>query len=222
MSKLIVVTASGLSREVLATVEARGDYDVIGFLDDEPALLGIRISGLPVLGSIADAARFSDTAFVVSAGHGQTRQHIVDRLAAQGVGDDRYATIIDPTVRLPRTSSVGVGSIILAECVLTADVFLGRHVVAMPHVTLTHDDQVSDFATLCAGVSLGGGVHVERAAYLGMNASVRERLFVGANSTLGMGSVLLENLPAGETWAGCPAHFLQDSRFVRTNQSRSA
>jgi acetyltransferase-like isoleucine patch superfamily enzyme len=101
--------------------------------------------------------------------------------------------------------------VLLAHTVLTANVHVGDHVVAMPHVTLTHDDQVSDFVTLCAGVSLGGTVCGGAGAYLGMNASVREGLSIGADVVLGMGSVLLTDLPDGETWAGVPARPLVHS-----------
>ena len=34
----------------------------------------------------------------------------------------------------------------------------------MPSVTFTHDDDVADFATFAAGVSLGGGVRIGTAA----------------------------------------------------------
>ena len=75
---------------------------------------------------------------------------------------------------------------------------------------MTHDDIIGDYATLCAGVVLGGGVHVGARAYLGMNASVRQDLMVGRDSTLGMGSALVRDLPELQTWAGVPAGPLKD------------
>jgi serine acetyltransferase len=75
----------------------------------------------------------------------------------------------------------------------------------MPNVVLTHDDVVEDFATLCAGVALGGSVRVRPRAYLGMNASVRESLTIGTDAVVGMGSVVLRDVPDEETWFGTPA-----------------
>ena len=142
---------------------------------------------------------------LVCAGRGSDRRRIVQRLRALGVSEDRYATMIHPRAEIPASCGVGRGSILLAAVVLTADVRVGSHVVAMPNVTLTHDDVVEDYVTLCAGVSLGGAVRIGSGAYLGMNSSVREGLTVGQDATLGMGSALVRTLPDQETWAGVPA-----------------
>jgi sugar O-acyltransferase (sialic acid O-acetyltransferase NeuD family) len=201
---LLLVAASGLAREVLAVCEATG-RSVVGVLDDDAAKAGTALGTTTVLGSLDRVQHHPDAELLLCAGKGSVRRDLAVRLAALGVGDDRYATIVDPSVRLPRSCSLGVGSILLGGVVLTADVRVGRHVVCMPHVTLTHDDDLADYVTLTTGVSLGGGVTVGEAAYIGMNASVREQRTVGAACVLGMGAVLVSDQPDGTVYAGVPA-----------------
>lgn len=207
---LLLVAASGLAREVLATLRAHGTDTVAGFLDDDPALHGTRLAGVPVLGPVASLVDHPEAEVLVCAGHGAARERIVARLDALGAAPVRYATVVDPGVAVPPGCTVGPGSVVLAGTVLTADVTLGAHVVAMPHVTLTHDCVVEDFATLCAGVTLGGSVVVGRGAYVGMAAAVREHVRIGPGATLGMGATLLQDQPAGSRWAGVPARPLRD------------
>jgi sugar O-acyltransferase (sialic acid O-acetyltransferase NeuD family) len=205
VSALLLLAASGLAREVIAIEHSLARYDELFLLDDDPALHGTAVDGVPVLGSIALAAEGFDGDLLICAGSGQARRAIAHRLSAMGVGSNAYGRIIHPGVEVPNGCSIGPGCIVLASVVLTAAVHLHRHVVVMPNVTLTHDDVVSDYVTLCAGVTLGGRVTVEEGAYLGMNASVRQDVTVGRDSVLGMGAALLRDLPPEQTWAGVPA-----------------
>ncbi|WP_309135066.1 acetyltransferase [Cellulomonas sp.] len=202
---LLLFAASGLAREVLALLRTHPTHDVVGLLDDDPALHGTRIDGVPVLGPTDAVVDHPRPDVLVCAGRGAARERIVEKLDAAGVSPLRHATVVHPSVEVPERCEVGQGSVVLAGTVLTADVTVGAHVVVMPHVTLTHDCVVQDFATLCAGVTLGGSVVVGRGAYVGMSASVREHVRVGAAATLGMGAVLLRDQPDGSTWAGVPA-----------------
>jgi sugar O-acyltransferase (sialic acid O-acetyltransferase NeuD family) len=204
VSGLTLVAASGLAREVMAVLP-RGGREV-RVLDDDPAKAGSHVGGALVEGGLELITNHPHDQVLVCAGRGAARRAIVARLTALGVGPDRYATVVHPSVDVPDTCTIGPGSILLAQVVLTSDVRVGSHVVAMPHVTLTHDVVVDDFATLCAGVTLGGGVHIRSGAYLGMSSSVREDLTVGADAVLGMGAALVADLPPGEVWTGVPAH----------------
>lgn len=205
MAELILVAASGLAREVLASTRSSGTVNVLGYLDDDPALSQESIDGLPVLGRISDATAYPTASFVLCAGKGATREKIATVLAGLGIGSVRYSSVVDRSAVVSEGSFIGAGCILLANVVLTAGVRLGSHVVAMPNVTFTHDDEVDDFATLAAGASLGGGVHIGRGAYLGMNSSVREHLSVGSGATVGMGAAVLHDVPDDETWVGVPA-----------------
>jgi sugar O-acyltransferase (sialic acid O-acetyltransferase NeuD family) len=208
MSDLILVGASGLAREVLAVERSHGTHDRIAVVDDDPRTWGDLVGDAPVLGGLDEVGRHPGAEVVVCIGGGQVRRDVVRRLADVGVRPDRYARVVHPSVDVPEGCAIGPGCVLLAQVALTAAVSLGSHVVVMPNATLTHDDVVDDFATLCAGVSLGGGVLVGAAAYVGMNASVREGVVVGAGSVVGMGSVQLCDVPPGEVWAGVPTHRL--------------
>lgn len=218
MGPLLLVAASGLAREALSVLR-RLDRTVIGLLDDEPRLHGTSVSGVDILGPLETVQDHPEAEILICAGRGHSRRLILDRLSALGVGVDRYATVVDPSVIVGQSCSFGPGSIALAGSVLTADVSVGAHVVLMPRVVLTHDDLVQDYATLCAGVTLGGNVQIGPEAYLGMASSVRERCVIGTESVLGMGSVLLQDLPDGETWAGVPAHSLNSSVSALSTES---
>jgi sugar O-acyltransferase (sialic acid O-acetyltransferase NeuD family) len=215
MSVLLLLAAGGLAREVIALESSLGRYDELFLLDDNPALQGTAVDGVSVIGPIALAADDFDGDLLICAGSGQARRHIAHRLTAMGVRSSAFGRAVHPSVELPPGCSIGPGCIVLSSVVMTTAVHLHRHVVVMPNVTLTHDDVVSDYATLCAGVSLGGRVSVEEGAYLGMNSSVRQDVTVGFDSVLGMGAVLLEDLPAGETWAGVPARSLAHTSASR-------
>lgn len=216
MDHLIIVGAGGLAREVAEAVHAGRRYRIAGLVDDDVTLHGTTVAGRPVLGGIDEVYWDRSSYVVVCAGQGRTRRRLVQQLSAHDVGLSRFATVVHPSVDVPPSCFVGVGSVLLAQVALTADARIGRHVVAMPQATLTHDDTVGDFATLCAGVSLAGGVTVGDAAYLGANASVRQNLRVGAGSTLGMGAALLQDLPDGQTWAGVPARPLAHTSRAST------
>lgn len=209
---LVLIGSGGLARETAEAARAAGRR-VLGFLDDDRSLWGAVVYGLPVLGGSVHILDEPEAFAVLCPGKGAARLRIAELLREQGFAEERFATVVHPGVSIPDSCSVGVGSVLLAGTVLTADVTLGRHVVCMPNVVLTHDDVVEDGATLCASAVLGGSAMVGSRAYLGMGCSVRERVRIGADATIGMGAVVLRDVPEGQTWVGVPASALM-SRVV--------
>jgi sugar O-acyltransferase (sialic acid O-acetyltransferase NeuD family) len=191
----------------------RPTWQLLGFLDDDPLLHGRRVDGLPVIGGTDLIQSLPSAHVVVCVGNPRrydSRMRIVERL---GLPPERYATIVHPSVSISANSTIGPGSVILAQSVLSASVEVGAHVAVMPHVVLTHDVSIGDYATVASGVKFGGAVRVERGAYIGAGALIRESVKIGAGSLIGMGSLVLHDVPAAQTWVGSPA------RLLRTNDA---
>ncbi|XIE77595.1 acetyltransferase [Streptomyces sp. SBR177] len=208
MTELVIIGAGGFARETAQAARAAG-LPLAGHLDDDPALHGREVDGVPVLGGTALAHGLADASFVVCTGSPRdyaSRARIVDRL---GLPEERYTTVVHPTAAVSASSVLGPGTVLLAHTVLTAAVTVGRHVAVMPQCVLTHDDVLGDFATLASGVRLGGAARIGTGAYLGAGALLREGTEVGAWSLVGMGSVVLADVPPGEVWAGAPARRLR-------------
>jgi sugar O-acyltransferase (sialic acid O-acetyltransferase NeuD family) len=209
--ELLIVGAGGFARETAETVRAINERDsawrLIGFLDDDPALEGCVIDGVSVIGRIEGAHEHPDAAVVVCVGNPSnyfSRRRIVESL---DLPDDRYATLLHPTVSWPDSSPIGKGCVLLASVVGTIGVSVGNHVAVMPSVVFTHDDVIDDFATFGAGVRVGGRVHIGHGAYIGSGALIREDRTIGPWALVGMGAVVTRDVPRGEVWVGSPARF---------------
>ncbi len=206
---LLLVAASGLAREAIEAVRAGGVQRVVGILDDNPARWRTELAGVPVLGPAEVAAEFPDARLLLCPGRGGSRAALVQRLLAQGVGEERFATVVHPAAVVPPGAVLGAGTILLAGTIITDTISIGRHVVVMPNVVLTHGVFVSDYATVCAGAVLNGDVRVGEGAYLGAGCLVRERCQVGEDATVGMGAVVIRDVPPGGVWVGNPARPLE-------------
>ena len=210
---LLLIGSGGFARETLELVHAVNRvaprWHVLGLLDDDPRRDGARVGGVAVIGSSAAVHEHPDAqvvACVASPGDPLRRSRLVARL---GLPPERYATLVHPTAVIPRSASVGAGSVVHAMTVLTADVALGAHAAVMPAVVLTHDDRVGACVTLGAGARVAGGVTLEDGCYVGSGALVREELVIGAGAVVGMGAIVTRSVPAGEVWAGVPARRLR-------------
>ena len=78
-----------------------------------------------------------------------------EKISNSGV---RFATIVDPSVILSKSVSIGEGTIICAGTIATVDISIGKHVIINLDCTLGHDDVIGDFVTICPSVNVSGNV----------------------------------------------------------------
>lgn len=64
---------------------------------------------------------------------------------------------------------------------------------------------------MCSKVTLAGVVHVEADCYLGQSCTIRQHLRIGKKSLIGMGAVVVKDVPPNSVMVGNPARRIRDN-----------
>lgn len=205
MKDLVIIGAGGFAREVAWLVEeinnSRPTWNLLGYLDENRAS-GEEINGLPILGNMAwlDSRQSGITA-VCAIGDPRTRRRIVESLRGQVA----FAALVDPSVKMSSSVSIGLGTIICAGSIATVNVSIGNHVVVNLDCTLGHDSILHDFCSLMPSVNVSGGVTLGEGAYCGTGVQIIQGKTVGPWTTIGAGAVVVNDLAKMVLAVGVPA-----------------
>ncbi len=129
------------------------------------------------------------------------------------IGADGYNLVkLDGnTYSQPTLGSVEVGrSVVIGSQVVVAAGLAGvtrigdySQVDSLCHIH--HDCQIGNNVELCSSVSMGGFCQIADDSFIGIGCRLKNRIKIGRQVVLGMGSVLLTDLPDGVTAFGSPA-----------------
>jgi sugar O-acyltransferase (sialic acid O-acetyltransferase NeuD family) len=202
--EVIIVGAGGHAREVAWVArEAKEAWNVRGFLDDRPELAGCALGDASVLGVIDDWIHYPEAQFVVAIGDPRVRRAVVDRMRRQG--QPIFAVLVHKSVAHSPHVRLAEGTVVMAGCVLSTDIEIGRHVILNQSTTVAHDCRIHDFCTVAPQVALSGNVTLGEGVEVGTGACVRQGLHVGRGAMAGMGAVVTRNVPEFELVIGSPA-----------------
>jgi hypothetical protein len=116
MSGSIVLLGTGGNAldilDVIAAVNERAPtWTVFGFLDDaNPA--GGESAGLPILGTLDDAARLPGHAFINAIGSDRSFRSREALIARTGLAEGRFATLVHPSSSVSPRARLGRGTVI--------------------------------------------------------------------------------------------------------------
>lgn len=141
----------------------------------------------------------------VAVGSPQARRMLAERLAAFSA-----AKVIAPTAVVDPSAAIGEGVQISDFVFIGPNVTLGRHVQCNVRTHVHHDCVIGDFVTLSPGAMCLGNVHIEDDVFIGAGAIIRngtpdKPLRIGKGAVVGMGAVVVKDVPPGVTVVGNPA-----------------
>ena len=139
---------------------------------------------------------------VIAIGDPTVRKKMVDKLPKT----TEFFTFIHPTAIINfDTVQIGYGTIICPYCVLTTNIQVGNHCHFNLATTIGHDSVISNFVTTAPGVKISGNSNLGENVYLGTNSSVKEKITICNNVTIGMNAAVVKNIKDSGTYVGVPA-----------------
>jgi len=161
------------------------------------------VLGVPVI----PLSKFSykNYELLIAVGDPTDRKKIVENLPS----DSKYFTLIHPTATVSKFVDIGEGSIITPGSIITCDIKIGKHAHLNLQTTIGHDCIIGNYFTTAPGVKISGKCNIDECVYFGTNSSIREKMNVCKNVTIGMGAVVVKDIVEEGIYIGSPAKRLE-------------
>ena len=196
------------ARVMKAVAAAEPAFDVLGFLDNDPAKHGTTFCGRPVLGGfeILPELDLDDIRFVnLITGSAVLRFETSQEVARAG---GRFTNFIHPSVDLDGVE-VGLGNYIQDHVIVQAGVRIGNNSSIHIGTLVGHETTIGNSSFLAHGINVSGLVVIEDGVFMGTGVSIVPRVRIGRFSVIGAGSVIIGDVPPFSVVVGNPGKVIK-------------
>lgn len=216
--KLVIWGAGGHAKVLHEFIKELG-YELIALFDNDTNAVS-PLSGVPLYyGTIGfmdwrKRQRHSHKIrclVAIGGWRGRDRLQIQRYLQSQGL---MPSTVTHPAAYVAKTARTGVGSQILAGCVIGVDVQIGDACIINTSASIDHECQLGDGVHIAPGATIAGCVGIGSFSFVGTGAAILPRVRIGTDCIIGAGSIVTRDIPDGVVAYGCPA------RVIRKNSEQ--
>jgi len=208
MQSIFILGASGHARMVIEAARSQRHYRVVACLAAE-AGLGEQLLGVPVYTeSEALLKQYAQQQLLgfVAIGDNRLRRKLSDRLSDLNI---RYPTIVSAHAYVSPSATINPGVVVMPGAIIGANTTVGTGAIVNTGCSIDHDGIIEEFAHIAPGCRLAGNVTVGAESLVGIGTIVIPQRSIGRASITGAGSVIIHNVPDGETWVGCPGRAIR-------------
>jgi sugar O-acyltransferase (sialic acid O-acetyltransferase NeuD family) len=213
MNDILLFPYNGNAREALAVIDAinhiKSTWNVLGFVDDNPKLHGQEDLGVPILGGRETLDRYPDAKVLACPGRPENfrqRDTIIESLE---VSPQRFCQLIHPSISVPRGTTIGFNTLLMANIVLSINVRIGNHCVILPNTVISHESRIGDYCLIGSNVSISGNVEVQHKCYIGTGTKIIQDVIIHETALIGLGSVVIRSIPPQSITVGNPGRQLE-------------
>jgi len=162
-----------------------------------------------------DVIDFTDTLrgskITIAVGEPAVRKTLLEKVLQQKL---LLSSVISQHAFVSNSAVIDNGVIVAPFVSIQAQAHLGENVAINTQAIIGHHVTVMAGSVISSQVNLGGSCVVHKLSYVGMGALILEKVSVGSESIVGMGSVVYRDIPDGVIALGNPA------RVARKNEDK--
>ncbi len=198
--KNIYIVGAGGHGVVVAEIAEEVGFQVEGFIDDNPSLVGRQVMDWKVLGGRKVIPAGATVALAV--GENTARADLLQE--AEKSGWD-LPVLIHPSSVISHSTKLGAGAIAAAHTVVNARAVIGPACILNTSSSVDHDCVLGKSVHIAPGVRLAGGVTVGDRTLIGIGSCVIPGIKIGYDCVIGAGSTVVSDIPHGSKAFGNPA-----------------
>ena len=199
----------GHARVILDSITAIG-MSVAAYIDEISTVRdGDQCNGVPIFRSwdAAATALGDQIPTVLAIGDNAARHKIASHLIE---ANRPLQTVCHPSAVISSHSTVGIGTVVGPNAVINSGTTIGSACIVNSCACVEHDCTLGDAVHIGPAAALCGWCTIGDRTFVGGRAVLRDRISVGSDVVVGLGSVVVSNVPNSITVAGCPARRMRD------------
>lgn len=208
--RILIIGAGGHGRVVLDILLQDPHCNVVGFLDNNEAIRGRRVDGIPVYGGVDVLPHFAKElqcdGVIIAIGDNGVRRGIARTVRRHDVP---LVNAIHPSAGIASNVTIGRNVVIAAGVVVCANCQIGDSAILNTGCIVDHQTTIGEGCHLCPGVRVAGRVAIQPGAFVGIGATIVPNVTVGCEAIVGAGAVVLEDIPSLATVVGVPARMIE-------------
>jgi sugar O-acyltransferase (sialic acid O-acetyltransferase NeuD family) len=201
----LLIWGAGGHAAVVADIARQTGWKVVAFVDDRPGDRPDRTwCNAPVVDAHGAEAMVRGDVRHAAVAIGHPRVRLAKAKLVMGWGCV-LPTLIHPRAVIADSADLGSGTVVCAGAVVQPLARMGPLCVVNTLASADHDCELAEATHVCPGARLGGHVRTGNGVWVGIGASVRDRVNLGDWSLIGAGAAVVTDVSPNTLAYGVPA-----------------